>query len=419
MFLDRLDGCLDNALFRSMLHFSDERLMIFDGGGVCVGIDISAAMLLGYDSRHVERLLGARFQELFRREPRVFFPRIREAGEQKFTLRDQIVAFDFSGQTMSLEVKCTLLCDDDHEFFLFALAPSATESGPTQIEIDQYVRKLTEQAEGAKVANGLIHNLGNLFNSINISTQHLTETLKDSKIPELLKANRLFLKNLHRIGEYVTEDPAGRFLPEFYRSVGEFLKEDLEKMQSELADVQEKVGFIKEMIGTQQDYAKSEVKTRKLALNEIVDKALQIELPSMLKRGIRIEKNYQDQFYVFGVKSKVLHVFLNLFKNAKEAMAGEDREDAFVKIHIQPLESDRVEVIVADNGVGIPKTAMEKMFTYGFTTKAHGHGFGLYSSAEAMNELGGSIEVTSDGLGKGASFRLVFPRFRDTSTFGT
>jgi two-component system NtrC family sensor kinase len=52
---------------------------------------------------------------------------------------------------------------------------------------------------------------------------------------------------------------------------------------------------------------------------------------------------------------------------------------------------------------------MSRLFTHGFTTRASGHGFGLHSGALAAQELGGSLRVTSDGPGCGATFILELP----------
>jgi signal transduction histidine kinase len=64
---------------------------------------------------------------------------------------------------------------------------------------------------------------------------------------------------------------------------------------------------------------------------------------------------------------------------------------------------------VADNGVGISEDNLTKIFSHGFTTKEHGHGFGLHSSALAAKEIGGSLSVYSDGVGQGATFTLELP----------
>ena len=64
---------------------------------------------------------------------------------------------------------------------------------------------------------------------------------------------------------------------------------------------------------------------------------------------------------------------------------------------------------VADNGIGIPKENMSKIFRHGFTTKEGGHGFGLHSSALAAKEMGGALTAQSDGADKGATFIVELP----------
>ena len=63
-------------------------------------------------------------------------------------------------------------------------------------------------------------------------------------------------------------------------------------------------------------------------------------------------------------------------------------------------DEGRVRISVIDNGVGITRENLTRIFNYGFTTRKHGHGFGLHSSA---------LTVQSDGPGKGATFTLELP----------
>ena len=64
---------------------------------------------------------------------------------------------------------------------------------------------------------------------------------------------------------------------------------------------------------------------------------------------------------------------------------------------------------MSDNGIGIPKENLTRIFEHGFTTKKTGHGFGLHSTALAANELNGSITAHSEGSGKGAVFTVELP----------
>jgi signal transduction histidine kinase len=72
----------------------------------------------------------------------------------------------------------------------------------------------------------------------------------------------------------------------------------------------------------------------------------------------------------------------------------------------------RVHIEVEDNGVGIPRENLSRIFTHGFTTKASGHGFGLHASANAATEMGATLSARSDGPGTGATFHLDLPAER-------
>lgn len=64
---------------------------------------------------------------------------------------------------------------------------------------------------------------------------------------------------------------------------------------------------------------------------------------------------------------------------------------------------------VIDNGIGILPENLTKIFTFGFTTKKSGHGFGMHTSANFTNEIGGKLSADSMGLNQGATITLIFP----------
>jgi C4-dicarboxylate-specific signal transduction histidine kinase len=110
-------------------------------------------------------------------------------------------------------------------------------------------------------------------------------------------------------------------------------------------------------------------------------------------------------------RHKVLQILVNFIGNAKQAMSGNSDSDRILKISVRFDGSD-FHIHMRDNGSGIAKENLPKIFNHGFTTKADGHGFGLHSSALAARELGGSLSVQSDGEGLGATFSLRLPPCR-------
>ena len=114
-------------------------------------------------------------------------------------------------------------------------------------------------------------------------------------------------------------------------------------------------------------------------------------------------------------KHKVLQILVNLISNAKYALSDSDAKERQLTIAIsrQPSRASSddgfAEVSITDNGIGIARENLIRIFGHGFTTKKNGHGFGLHSGALAAKEMGGSLSVQSAGPGKGATFTLSLP----------
>jgi C4-dicarboxylate-specific signal transduction histidine kinase len=130
---------------------------------------------------------------------------------------------------------------------------------------------------------------------------------------------------------------------------------------------------------------------------------------ALARHDVRLVRDFDPNVPEVTVeKHKVLQILVNLIRNAKYACDDSTEEDKRVTVRVTNGEG-RVHVIVADNGVGIPRENLTRIFNHGFTTRKHGHGFGLHSGALAAKEMGGSLLVHSDGPGKGAIFTLELP----------
>lgn len=103
-----------------------------------------------------------------------------------------------------------------------------------------------------------------------------------------------------------------------------------------------------------------------------------------------------------------MHVFINLLKNAKEAMQDTPMDNRIIKIIVK-AQKTCVVIKVSDTGCGISPENMKKIFTHGFTTKKDGHGFGLHSCLTYVKEMGGDMKIFSEGVSKGTTFTIKLP----------
>jgi signal transduction histidine kinase len=269
---------------------------------------------------------------------------------------------------------------------------------------------VSRQAGMSDVATGVLHNVGNVLNSVNVSANLVASHLQELKIHRVIDAAVLIQQHASDLGNFVTNDPRGNQLPNFLMQLGKHLSSEQDLLLREIDFVKTKIEHIKEIVATQQNYGKVSGVVEKVRVTDLVEDLLRIHNTELEEHGVNIQRIYQPNLPEISVdKHKVLQILLNLTTNARHACVDSGREKRLVTVRVSN-GGDRIRVAVGDNGVGIPAENIKKIFNHGFTTrKKGGHGFGLHSGALAAKELGGSLLAHSDGPDKGATFTLELP----------
>jgi C4-dicarboxylate-specific signal transduction histidine kinase len=185
------------------------------------------------------------------------------------------------------------------------------------------------------------------------------------------------------------------------------------KERQEIVSLLEDVGryteHIGEIIKVQQSYARTPRLHEPVQLAELVEDALRINDTALTRHHVKVERHLAPLPPVPTDKHKVLMILVNLVSNAKHALGDTPPENRVVTVKLEQPLPERIRISVQDNGMGIQREMLTRIFQFGFTTRDEGHGFGLHSSAVAAQELGGSLTAHSDGLGRGATFTLELP----------
>lgn len=265
----------------------------------------------------------------------------------------------------------------------------------------------------ADLATGVLHNVGNILNSVNISTSMIEETLENSKFPKFKQANKLLDEHSNDLEEFLLHSPKGKKLLNYYKKLEEPLANEQNQLKKHCDRLNEKVKLIIEAIDAQQNFAKVGRINEKVHLEDVVEDTLKLQSGSIERHGLDIRKDFGATPPVIVQKSKIVHILINLIKNAKEAMTDVDRNERWIIIRTSQDET-HVYLSVIDNGHGIADDKIKKIFTYGYTTKDDGHGYGLHTCANYMKEMNGNITVESEGIGQGSCFRLGFPKITET-----
>jgi signal transduction histidine kinase len=280
------------------------------------------------------------------------------------------------------------------------------------LEVERVHRQLVDasrQAGQAEVASSVLHNVGNVLNSVNVSTCLIADRLRKLRLANVSKVAALLQQHSGDLSRFLTEDEKGRQLPNYLENLGHHLVAAQTDLLTETKDLAQNIEHIKEIVAMQQTYAQVSGVTETIAPAELVESAFKMHSDAFVRHGVRIVREFDEVPPVTVDKHRVLQILVNLLHNAKQACAEGDRLEKRVQVRINRAGNQGVKIEVADNGVGIPRENLTRIFGHGFTTRKNGHGFGLHSSALAAKELGGTLTVQSEGSGQGAIFTLEIP----------
>ena len=275
-------------------------------------------------------------------------------------------------------------------------------------EAHQALMRASRQAGMAEVASSVLHNVGNVLNSVNVSANLLDERMRTSKASGLARVAAMLEEQGDQLGSFIASDDRGKRVPTYLAQLSSQLLADREAALKELASLVKSIEHIKDIVRMQQTYATHGGVVETVAVADLVNDSVRLNEEAFSRHGVTLACEFEEVPAITVDKHRVLQILVNLIRNAKYACEDSGRSDKRITIRVTPCALG-VAIAVVDNGVGIPTENMTRIFSHGFTTRPGGHGFGLHSAALAAQELKGSLGVASDGPGCGATFRLELP----------
>ena len=277
------------------------------------------------------------------------------------------------------------------------------------IQLNSKLIDTTRRAGMAEVASGVLHNVGNVLNSVNVSTGVIRHHLEESEIDQFRAVISLLSEHRDSLGDFLAHDPRGKKLPDYLEAFVQHLQHEEKQLTSEVDSLSKNIDHIKEIIATQQRHAVGIGITERQKIDHLVDEVVTIYADPLKQAGILMVAEFETCPEIVTEKHKVIQILGNLILNARDALAASRTPSKEIHIKTRSTAEQRVAIQVRDNGIGIKKDELKWIFTHGFTTKKEGHGLGLHSCAITAQELNGSLRVLSEGHGKGATFILELP----------
>jgi C4-dicarboxylate-specific signal transduction histidine kinase len=250
---------------------------------------------------------------------------------------------------------------------------------------------------------GVLHNVGNALNGVTAGAGLATERLGKMRLEPLERLAALLAEHRDDLPGFFAEGAAGQQVPAFVEELSRALHDDRVRLMDDLSSVKTASDHACAIVRAQQRYAKPVHVTESCNVDNVVEDALRIaNIPST----IAVECTGGDVVAAVD-RHRVMQIVVNLVTNAAEAIGEAPR--GHIAVDVVDLV-DRFEVLVADDGPGIPAEDRDRVFQFGFTTKRDGHGFGLHASSNSASEMDGRLELRHTEIGLGCQFALVLPK---------
>ncbi len=278
-----------------------------------------------------------------------------------------------------------------------------------RVELQSKLLETARRAGMTEVAIGVLHNVGNVLNSVTISATCLAESFKNTRLPQLDRLVDLLAQHRDDLAHFLSADERGRLFPAYLEKLSGALNKQQTKDADEVRKLSQHLSHAIEVIRAQQAQANVKAVLEPVAVEELLEQAVKINAVEIDEGDVSVIRSIEQLPVLLVDKHKVLQILINLVKNAVQSLRLIESGKRVLRLGLQRDREGLTVFSVEDNGVGISPEDLSRVFSYGFTTKSDGHGFGLHNAANAATEMGGQISVTSPGRGLGACFNLSLP----------
>ena len=272
--------------------------------------------------------------------------------------------------------------------------------------LQQRLRENSHHAGMAEIATGVLHNVGNVLNSLGIANTAARRDLKALRVEKLRQAAGAIYDNRSKLGAFLTEDACGKHLPDYLSALAAQMSTQVETLQAELETTEGLLDHLRDIVGAQQVLAHVGGLRELIDLASLTESALLVRASDLAQ--MQVSRQFDELPLVMTDRHKLMQILVNLISNASDAVKASPLKSRRILVRIA-REEDHALIVIEDSGIGMSAETLERLWQFGFTTKKNGHGFGLHSSANAAHEIGASLSAHSEGLGLGSRFILRLP----------
>jgi two-component system, LuxR family, sensor kinase FixL len=172
----------------------------------------------------------------------------------------------------------------------------------------------SRQAGMAEVATNVLHNVGNVLNSVNTSASVVTEQIRASKITGLTRMADLFEAHRPDLAGFLTRENRADQVIHYLKTLAEHLASEQKTVLNELSGLGKNIEHIKEIVAMQQSYAKVSGVEEIHSVPALVEDALRIHANALERHGVRVVRSFDPVPEILVDKHKVLQILVNLIR---------------------------------------------------------------------------------------------------------
>ena len=179
----------------------------------------------------------------------------------------------------------------------FGISRDITEKKHFELELEKTNKKLvhaSRQAGMAEVATNVIHNVGNVLNSVNTSFSQVQELSSRVNIENISKLATMLRENADQSG-FLNNDKRGQQIPGYLEKVAEQMATDRAAIEDELDSTKRHLEHIKTIVAMQQQFATHSHVIEETNLAKLIEDAVAISSSSLVRHNISLVRDYEDQ----------------------------------------------------------------------------------------------------------------------------
>lgn len=192
----------------------------------------------------------------------------------------------------------------------------------------------------AEIASGVLHNIGNVLNSVNVASGVAVSTASELDTNTLEKIADTLQQQQDTKGDKWVEYDGLNHLPKLLRTVHASAESSKTAIIKELESLAEHIKFIGDIVASQQAYARASGLIESVMASHLFQFAVPLVVPhNPNARQIQIEQDFGDDVELEADRQKVVQILSNLIKNSLESHAGTSKSNPTIWLSNKPIEN--------------------------------------------------------------------------------